>query len=101
MKIVFIVSTFPKLSETFILNQITGLLDMGCEVKIFAKCKGREKKVHVAVEYYGLMAHTHFFNIPNILFFFSLKAIVHMMVICFRSPAKIYRLLKKNLLRRS
>jgi hypothetical protein len=34
MKIAFIVGTFPSLSETFILNQITGLIDRGHEVHI-------------------------------------------------------------------
>jgi colanic acid/amylovoran biosynthesis glycosyltransferase len=101
MKIAFIVSTFPKLSETFILNQITGLLDMGCEVKIMAKQNSREKKVHATVEQYGLIAHTHFFNIPNKPFYFFLKAIFLMMVIFFRNPAEIYRLLKKILSKRS
>jgi colanic acid/amylovoran biosynthesis glycosyltransferase len=28
-------SSFPQISETFILNQITGLLDLGHEVDIF------------------------------------------------------------------
>jgi len=36
MKIAFIVGGFPSLSETFILNQITGLLDLGYEVEIFS-----------------------------------------------------------------
>jgi len=44
MKIAFIVSGFPTLSETFILNQITGLLDLGYEVEIFAKTNPRDKK---------------------------------------------------------
>ena len=35
MKIAFIVDVFPNLSsDTFILNQITGLLDRGCDVEI-------------------------------------------------------------------
>ena len=36
MKILFIVGQFPLLSETFILNQITGLIDRGHEVHIYA-----------------------------------------------------------------
>jgi hypothetical protein len=32
-------SEFPKLSETFILNQITGLIDRGHEVHIYATRK--------------------------------------------------------------
>ncbi len=37
MKIAFIVGGFPSISETFILNQITGLIDRGHDVEIFAK----------------------------------------------------------------
>ena len=36
MKIAFIVTFFPALSETFILNQITGLIERGHEVDIYA-----------------------------------------------------------------
>ena len=42
MKIAFIVSGFPTLSETFILNQITGLLDLGHDVEIFAQINPNE-----------------------------------------------------------
>ena len=65
MKIAFIVSGFPKLSETFILNQITGLLDMGYNVEIFALCNPNEKRRHPDVEKYHLMERVHYFNIPN------------------------------------
>ena len=40
MKIAFIVPQFPLLSETFILNQITGLIDRGCKVDIYADMRG-------------------------------------------------------------
>lgn len=36
MKIGFVVNAFPALSETFVLNQVTGLLDLGHEVEVFA-----------------------------------------------------------------
>jgi hypothetical protein len=36
MKIAFIIQHFPSLSQTFILNQITGLIDLGHKVDIFA-----------------------------------------------------------------
>ena len=35
MKIAFFLDTFPILSETFIRNQITGLIDLGHHVTIF------------------------------------------------------------------
>ena len=37
MKIAFLVGQFPALSETFILNQITSLLERGHSVSIFAE----------------------------------------------------------------
>ncbi|OGP22437.1 MAG: hypothetical protein A2054_09715 [Deltaproteobacteria bacterium GWA2_55_10] len=65
MNIALIVSTFPKLSETFILNQITGLIDMGHSVTIFAEYRGKEEKVHTDVERYGLREKTFHFVTPE------------------------------------
>ena len=65
MKIAFIVDGFPYLSQTFILNQITGLLDMEYDVEIFARFNPKEEKVHSDVEKYRLMERVHYFNIPQ------------------------------------
>jgi len=58
MKIAFIVHRFPALSQTFILNQITGLLDRGHEVDIYACRPGNEPSVHADVESYNLLKRT-------------------------------------------
>ena len=42
MRIAVLVDKFPAPSETFILNQITGLIDRGHEVDIYANTKGDE-----------------------------------------------------------
>jgi colanic acid/amylovoran biosynthesis glycosyltransferase len=60
MKIAFIVSEFPSVSQTFVLNQITGLIDRGNEVEIFAKKPGDNGKVHEDVKNYGLLDHTFY-----------------------------------------
>lgn len=65
MKIAFILSGFPVLSETFILNQITGLIDLGHEVKIFAQYNPKDKKIYSEVDKYNLMGRVHYFNVPN------------------------------------
>lgn len=62
MKIAFIVTIFPVLSETFILSQITGLLDLGHEVEIFAHGNLNEGKVHPDVKKYCLMERVHYFD---------------------------------------
>ncbi|MCM2130463.1 glycosyltransferase [Larsenimonas rhizosphaerae] len=57
MKIAFFVTGFPKLSETFILNQIVGLLDKGHDVRIlsFEKEYGIS---HDTIAEYGLVEKT-------------------------------------------
>ena len=55
MKIAFLVHGFPGLSETFILNQIVGLMDLGHEVEIFAQHDYGEDVVHPQVSDHGLM----------------------------------------------
>lgn len=61
MKIAFIVTFFPTLSETFIMNQITGLLDSGCDVSIFAAANLHEEKAHPDIEKYHLMDKVQYF----------------------------------------
>jgi colanic acid/amylovoran biosynthesis glycosyltransferase len=58
LKIAFIVRNFPALSETFILNQITGLLDLGHSVDIFRTIPFEQGRIHPAVEEYELLQRT-------------------------------------------
>lgn len=60
MKIAFIVGQFPVLSETFILNQITGLIDRGHEVDIYADRAGDLLKLHEDVVTYKLLDRTYY-----------------------------------------
>lgn len=60
MKIAFVVTHFPALSETFVLNQVTGLLDRGHTVDIYADRPGEDSKIHPDVERYGLIERTHY-----------------------------------------
>jgi colanic acid/amylovoran biosynthesis glycosyltransferase len=55
LRITFTVGVFPATSQTFIVRQITGLLDLGHEVRILAERRPREAQlVHPAVREYGL-----------------------------------------------
>ena len=62
MKIAFVVGTFPALSVSFILNQIKGLIDNGCEVDIYALDGPPEtlEKNHPIVEEYKLLERTYY-----------------------------------------
>ncbi|MEO0804179.1 MAG: glycosyltransferase [Cyanobacteria bacterium J06642_2] len=59
MRIAFLVADFPKLSETFILNQVTGLIDRGHQVDIYTDYVGDWSLVHPDVNRYGLRQHTY------------------------------------------
>lgn len=58
MKIAFFVGRFPLVSETFILKQVTGLIDLGHEVTVIASRKGDFKNVHSDFDKYNLAAKT-------------------------------------------
>jgi colanic acid/amylovoran biosynthesis glycosyltransferase len=62
MKIAFIVGNFPVLSETFILNQVTGLILRGNKIDIYSIENPQPKnylKLHPDVEKYQLLKLTH------------------------------------------
>jgi colanic acid/amylovoran biosynthesis glycosyltransferase len=65
MKIAVIVGGFPKLSETFILRQLTGLVDLGHEVHIFSRANPQEGSVQPDVVRYRFLERTHYFKIPR------------------------------------
>lgn len=64
MRIAFVVGGFPRISETWILAQVTALLDRGHEVEIYARRASGESAVHADVTDYDLMRRSHCFNIP-------------------------------------
>ena len=87
MKIAFIVGGFPKLSETFILNQITGLLDLGHDVEIFANYNPFEKKVHKDYIKYELSEKVNYFeSIPMNKVIRLLKAIYFFITCFYKDP---------------
>ena len=65
MRIAFIVGGFPRISETWILAQVTALLDRGHDVEIYARRSSAESVVHADVTDYGLMRRAHFFDVPT------------------------------------
>jgi colanic acid/amylovoran biosynthesis glycosyltransferase len=92
VKIAFIVGAFPALPETFILNQITGLLDLGCEVEIFARYNPKEGKTHSDVRKYGLMERAFYFNIPQNRILFILKAFYLIFFALLKNPVNLLKL---------
>jgi colanic acid/amylovoran biosynthesis glycosyltransferase len=94
MRIAFIVDRFPMLSETFVLNQMTGLLSMGHEVRIFARRKSKTQKVHEDVQRYGLMERVRYIGMPSNPFLRVAKAVCLLVANFHKSPVALLRCLK-------
>lgn len=62
IRIAFLVTDFPKLSETFVLNQITGLIERGHEVDIYAYEPSLDTKSHEDVAKYDLLSRTIYYG---------------------------------------
>ncbi|PCH91394.1 MAG: colanic acid biosynthesis glycosyltransferase WcaL [Bacteroidetes bacterium] len=77
MNIAFVVGPFPLPSETFIVNQIVGLLKLGHEVRIFALSEETKVQVHELVTEFDLISKTTFKPVvPNNIFIRYAKALL-------------------------
>ena len=65
MKIAFLLGEFPVLSETFVLNQITSLIERGHDVSIFAERIGHGPEVHPDVDRFGLRNRVRYELMPD------------------------------------
>ncbi len=67
MRLLYVVNIFPRLSETFVLDQITALLDKGHDVSILSYHRPEDivppdDKVHEDIYLYGLQERTLYFR---------------------------------------
>lgn len=92
MRMAFIVSVFPAMSEYFILQQITGLIDRGHDVDIFASFRGKYSQVHEEVQKYRLLQRTFYRpSIPASKFNRLLKGLYSFVSNFHRNPAALIR----------
>jgi colanic acid/amylovoran biosynthesis glycosyltransferase len=65
MRVAMFMNSFPLVSETFILKQITGLMDLGHQVDIYAQMRPEASgPVHPEVIEYDLLARTTYMDMP-------------------------------------
>ena len=111
-KIAFVVNEFPSVSQTFILNQITDMLERGHEVKIYSFKKKKVNLIHQAVEHYKLLEKTTYFRYPPysgikkagwIVFFTvsNFNALIHEPVFTFSKPGSLLKAIRNLSLSRS
>lgn len=64
LRIAMFVGSFPVVSETFILQQITGLMDLGHTVDIYADTRADAAATHPEVTAYGLQHRVTYMDMP-------------------------------------
>src|SRR5579863_10105643 len=67
MKILMVVACFPKIHDICMLNQMTGLIDRGHDVDIYAFYKGDCARLQEDVITYDLINKTFFQQLPDCL----------------------------------
>jgi colanic acid/amylovoran biosynthesis glycosyltransferase len=65
MRIAFLLNEFPKPSETFVVNQIIGLIERGHMVDIFTRYRKSDDPVDPQVKQYQLIDRTQYLDIPQ------------------------------------
>lgn len=93
MRIAFIVGQFPKLSETPILSQITGLIDRGHEVDIYANEPSRDPTAHSDVKKYDLFNRVSYWRPQGNYFFTYFRGACLLFALFCRTPVVSLRFL--------
>lgn len=92
MRIAFIVNQFPVLSETFVLNQVTGLLNRGHDVDIYTEFRGDLTKTHPDVAHYRLLDRTYYLPlVPESLVWRFIKGISLLLTNIVQAPIPTLR----------
>ena len=93
MRIAVFAHEFPAVSETFVLNQVTGLLDAGHDVTVFAQAPRRDGLVHDDFHRYGLQSRTRYLGIPDRLLLRTTKAPAMMARMSTQHPERVLQCL--------
>ena len=94
MRVAVLLSSFPSLSETFILGQVTGLIDRGHTVDLYPSLPGRTTPVHPDIDAYDLLRRTHYpVAVPPALLHRYLRAARVLITHGYKNPAACARAL--------
>ncbi|MBU1087859.1 MAG: glycosyltransferase, partial [Candidatus Omnitrophica bacterium] len=92
MKIAVIVTEFPALSETFILEQIVGIVKAGHDLEIFATTGAAQNKQHADIEKFNLKKRAYYFpRIPKNKSIRICKAFCLGLINFYKNPAMILK----------
>lgn len=94
MRIAVLIDAFPLISQSFVLNQVVGLINKGHEVTILARRKGVEARVHKDVTDFDLLHHTQYAPFPYNRLQRIAQAITRLIQVFLKAPKSGGRLLR-------
>lgn len=94
-KIAFVVGVFPAVSETWMINQVAGLLDRGFDIDIYAFTSQDIDQKHMSDRYreYNMLARTTYIGMPESRLLRIIKAVPKIVKLLFVSPRVLGRAL--------
>ena len=91
IKVAFLIAErFQESVGSFLLDQITGLIDLGIDIKIFALSKKQDAK-HENIEKYNILEKTTFLNVPRSEFIRLFDSIPILTKGIFNNPIKVLK----------
>lgn len=93
LKIAFITDIFPAVSETFIIDQIAGLIDRGIKVEIFSFRKGNKENITDKFLKYEMEGLVSYLEMPGSKLKRLLLAIPNFLKILILNPLILFRVL--------
>lgn len=94
MRIGILIDSFPLISQSFVINQVVGLLKKGNEVRILARRGGGEERVHGEVLDFDLLKHTLYAPCPGNRLYRIILAASSFIQVFRRSPKSAGKLLR-------
>ncbi len=92
-KIAFVVSMFPVISETWLINQVANLMDHGIEVEIFSFRKGQASNISQRFYDYSMASRTHYLQTPRNFVKRFLLVIPKLLHLALVKPGSLYSVL--------
>lgn len=93
IKVAFIVGSFPRISETFIINQVADLSDRGVRVEVFSFGQGEKEKISQRFFDYKMQERTYYLNAPGNFIWRFLLALPRAGKLLFKNPKALFRAL--------
>src|SRR3989344_1425387 len=94
ISVAFVVGTFPKISETFIIDQACDLIDRGIDVFIYAFSPGEEDRDKISKRFfeYNLERRTAYLNNTESKLLKTLLILPRFLQLLFLKPAAIFKI---------